>query len=101
LADVKVLRTGGSFTGEVRAESDPRIKTERWRYIAQQSAIDSANELACVFARYAMTTTDGQTERGYYARVWRAKPGKDKADFANWHVLIDAASPLLRTGPAS
>jgi hypothetical protein len=98
--DVKVLRTGGSFTGKVRAVSDPRIKTERWRYIAQQSAIDSANELAYVFGRYAMTTTDGQTERGYYARVWKAKPGKDKADFANWHVLIDAASPLSRTSPA-
>jgi hypothetical protein len=94
------LRTGGTFTGKVRAVSDPRIKTERRHYIAQQSAIDSATELAYVFGRYSMTTTDRQTERGYYARVWKAKPGKDKADFANRHVLIDAASPLSRTGPA-
>jgi hypothetical protein len=95
-----VFRTGGSFTGKVRAVSDPRIKTERWRYIAQQSAVNSANELAYVFGRYSMTAADGQTERGYYTRAWKAKPGNDKADFANWHVLIDAVSPLSRTGPA-
>jgi hypothetical protein len=47
-----------------------------------------------------MIAADGQTERGYYARVWKAKPGKDKADLANWHVLIDACEPAFAYGPS-
>jgi hypothetical protein len=94
--DVRVLRTGGSFVGKKRAVDDPRIKSERWRYIQQQSGIDNAHQLAYVFGRYAMTTTEGSTERGYFARIWKAEPGKDKNDSSNWRVAVDAATPLSR-----
>lgn len=93
---VQVVRSGGSFVGRERAVNDPRIKAERWLYIPQQSAIDAKHEVAYVFGRYTMTTTSGQTERGYYARIWKPLPGKDKLDSANWRVVVDAATPLSR-----
>jgi hypothetical protein len=92
--NVMVIRTGGSLTGKTNAVNDARIKTERWRYIPQQSAIDKASALAYVFGRYSMTTIDGQTERGYFARIWKLLPKKDARDFSNWRVIVDAASPL-------
>jgi hypothetical protein len=94
--DVNVLRTGGSFVGKQRAIDDPRVQSERWRYITQQSAIDSAQTLAYVFGRYSMTNKDNVTERGYFTRVWQVLPGKDGKDSANWRVVIDAATPLSR-----
>jgi hypothetical protein len=99
--NVMVMRTGGSMMDKIRVVNDARTKTERWRYIAQQSAINIGNTLAYVFGRYSMTTTDGQTERGYFARIWKILPGKDPQDFSNWRVIMDAASPLSRSTPAT
>lgn len=95
--NVMVIRTDGSLTGKTTVVNDARIKTERWRYIPQQSAIDKASALAYVFGRYSMTTTEGQTERGYFARIWKLLPEKDPQDFSNWRVIVDAASPLSRS----
>jgi hypothetical protein len=99
--NVMMMRTGGSMTDKIRVVNDARTKTERWRYIAQQSGIDNANALAYVFGRYSMITTDGQTERGYFSRIWKILPGKDPQDFSNWRVIVDAASPLSRSAPAT
>lgn len=96
-ANVMVMRTGGSMTNKIRVVNDARTKTERWRYITQQSAIDNANALAYVFGRYSMTTTESKTERGYFARIWKVLPGKDPQDASNWRVIVDAASPLSRS----
>jgi hypothetical protein len=100
-SNVMVMRTGGSMMDKIRVVNDARTKTERWRYIAQQSGIDNANALAYVFGRYSMITTDGQTERGYFARIWKILPGKDPQDFSNWRVIVDAASPLSRSAPGT
>jgi hypothetical protein len=91
--DIAVLRTGLSLQGKALILADPRTKTERWRYIAQSSAIDAANEIAYVFGRYSMSRGDGKTERGYFARVWKSLPNTDAKDSANWRVIIDAATP--------
>lgn len=94
--EIFLLRTDGTVRGKARILADPRTKTERWRYIAQSSAIDRANEIAYVFGRYNMSRGDGKTERGYFARVWQSLPNTDANDSANWRVIIDAATPQSR-----
>lgn len=94
--NMMVMRTGSAMMDKIRVINDERIKTERWRYIPQQRAIDNANALAYVFGRYSMATISGETEHGYFARIWKILPGKEPRDFSNWRVMVDAASPLSR-----
>jgi hypothetical protein len=101
LADdgIRVLRNDGVYVGKTRIANDPRTRAERWSYIPQGQGIDSALRHAYVFGRYNLRRDDGSTERGYYVRIWRAEnASRDaRADFSNWRVIVDAATPTARS----